>query len=77
MDLNVIKVGNSKGLRLPKAILDEYHIGDQVHLTLKEDCIELRPKSNPRHGWKEKFKLMSNKNHDDLIIPDVFEDEEL
>lgn len=77
MESNIVQVGNSKGLRIPKAVLEQYNIGDKVELTFKEDCIELRPKNIPRKGWKEQFKLMSNKNHDELIIADIFEDEEL
>lgn len=77
MDINIIKVGNSKGLRIPKAILEEYQIEDKVEITLKSDCIELRPKNQPRHNWHEKFKEMADNKDDELIIPDIFEDEEI
>lgn len=77
MELNVIKVGNSKGLRIPKAILEEYEIEDIVEVTLKENHIELRPKKAPRSGWKEQFALMHQNGDDELLIPDVFEDEDL
>jgi len=77
MNLKIIKVGNSKGLRIPKTILDEYQIEDNVEVTLKKDCIELRPKNTPRQNWKEQFKLMTDNDDDELLIPDVFEDEEI
>ena len=77
MRLNIIKIGNSKGLRLPKAILDEYQIEDKVEITLKPDYIELRPKNEPRKDWKIHFEEMAKNHEDELLIPDVFEDEEL
>ena len=43
MKTPVVKIGNSKGLRLSKAILDRYNIKDNVDLILKENQIVLRP----------------------------------
>ncbi len=77
MNVSIIKVGNSKGLRIPKALIDEYKIEDTVELTLKDDCIEIRPKKKPRENWKNEFQKMSENNDDELLIPDVFEDEDL
>ena len=77
MDLSIIKIGNSKGLRLPKALLEEYQIGDKVEVVLKSDHIELRPKKEPRENWGKYFEEMSKSNDDELLIPDVFEDEEI
>ena len=76
MYIKVIKVGNSKGLRIPKSIIEEYEIEDEIEMILKEDHIELHPKSNPRSKWRSKFKKMANLKDDELLIPDVFEDEE-
>ena len=77
MKLNVIKVGNSKGIRLPKTILEEYEIGESVELILRKDHIELRPKQEPRKDWDLAFKAMAEDENDEMLIPDVFEDEEL
>jgi antitoxin component of MazEF toxin-antitoxin module len=39
----IIKIGNSKGIRLAKMILEKYHIQDSVELDLEADHIVLRP----------------------------------
>jgi len=75
MDIPVIKVGNSKGIRLSKTVLDKYDIKDTLELILEEDYIILRPKTIPRQGWDEAFRIMHETNEDKLLIPDVFEDE--
>jgi antitoxin MazE len=51
MDLPVIKIGNSKGIRLSKTILQKYEIKDTVELVLEEDFIVLKPKHIARKGW--------------------------
>lgn len=77
MKTNIIKVGNSKGIRIPKTIIKEYNIEDTVELEFKEDHIILRPSSNPRKGWASKLKKMVDNNDDELLIPNIFLDEEL
>ncbi len=75
MRASVIKIGNSKGLRLSKKILEQYSISDEVELTLKEDSIVITPVTEPRKGWDEAFKRAAALGHDELLIDDVFEDE--
>jgi len=75
MELNVIKVGNSKGVRLPKSILKEYKIEDTIELRFKEGYIELRPITKPRENWDEAFKKMANDPNEETRIDDYFEDE--
>ena len=77
MEVNVIKIGNSKGIRLSKTILEEYEIDQTVELELKDGHIEIRPKRKPRLNWEASFKEMVNDENEELLIPDIFEDEEL
>lgn len=77
MEVNVIKIGNSKGIRLSKTILNEYEIEGVVELELKDDHIEIRPKRKPRLNWEIALKEMVEDENEEILIPDVFEDEEL
>ncbi|WP_026950559.1 AbrB/MazE/SpoVT family DNA-binding domain-containing protein [Algoriphagus mannitolivorans] len=76
METNVVKIGNSKGIRLSKLILEKYQIGEKVELILEDEQIILKPIKAPREGWEEAFKKMHEEGDDQLMIPDVFEDEE-
>lgn len=76
MEVSIIKIGNSKGLRLPKTILKKYDIKDSVDLVLEEDQIVIKPVSKKRKGWDEAFEKMSENKEDDLLMDDVFEDED-
>jgi len=77
MKVDVIKIGNSKGIRLSKTLLDKYNIKDTVDLILEKSQIIIRPLAKPRKGWEQSFKEMSNNGDDRLLFDDVFEDENL
>jgi antitoxin MazE len=75
MRLAVVSIGNSKGIRIPKAVLDKYQIKDSVEVEMQDDALVLKPVRNPREGWEDKFRQMHENGHDRLLIPDVFDDE--
>ncbi len=75
MEAQIIKIGNSKGLRLSKTILEKYNIKDRVELILENEQIILKPIAQPREGWEASAKEMRKNGHDRLLIDDVFEDE--
>ena len=75
MELSVINIGNSKGIRLSKTILEIYSIADKIELILENDHIILKPKAEPRKGWDKVFKKMHENGDDQLLMDDVFKDE--
>ncbi|MFC0878046.1 AbrB/MazE/SpoVT family DNA-binding domain-containing protein [Saccharicrinis sp. FJH2] len=77
MEVSVIRIGNSKGIRLSKSLLERYNIKDTVDLILEKGQIVLRPSSTPRKGWDKAFKEMNENGDDRLLFDDVFEDENL
>ncbi|HMQ42925.1 MAG: AbrB/MazE/SpoVT family DNA-binding domain-containing protein [Confluentibacter sp.] len=75
METAIIKIGNSKGLRLSKTILEKYNIKDKVEMILEKGHIILKPISSPRENWEKAFEEMHTLNDDQLLFNDVFEDE--
>lgn len=75
MELSVINIGNSKGIRLSKTILEKYNISDKIELILEKEYIILKPKAEPRKGWDKAFKKMHENGEDKLLMDDVFDDE--
>ncbi len=75
MEVSIIKIGNSKGFRLTKSILERYNITDKIELILEKGQIILRPISEPRKGWDKAFQKMHKNGEDQLLLDDVFEDE--
>ncbi|HAK77213.1 MAG TPA: MazF family transcriptional regulator [Runella sp.] len=75
MELSVITIGNSRGIRLPKSILEKHSISDKIELVLEQGYIILKPKPEPRKGWEDAFKQMHERGDDTLLIRDLLEDE--
>lgn len=76
MKVSIIKIGNSKGLRLPKSLLKRYNIKDQVELVFEAEHILLKPIDQPRAGWAEAFEKIKDEGDNEALIEDVFEDED-
>ena len=77
MEISLIQIGNSKGFRLSKTLIDKYNIKDKIELILEKGYIVLKPIHAPRIGWDIAFKEMNKNGDDQLLFNDVFEDENL
>jgi antitoxin MazE len=69
MRTRVVAIGNSRGIRLPKAVLDQCRIEEDVELEIENETIVIRPlKKIPREGWAAAFQEMSDRSDDLLLI---------
>ena len=76
MKLSVVRIGNSKGIRIPKPVLDQCGVTDTVDVKIEGNRIVLTPvPSKPRQGWAAAAKRMHEAGDDELLIPDVFEED--
>ena len=75
----VVQIGNSRGLRLPKSIIEKLNFKDQVKMIVNDDELVIKSVAKkPRQGWSEAFARMSENKEDKLLLPqnidkDVFE----
>ena len=67
MKVPLTKIGNSRGIRIPKPIIEECALTEEVNLEVKGHTLLISPISHPRKGWEEKFKEM-NANEDDSPV---------
>lgn len=63
----LIKIGNSQGIRIPKALAERLRLTDDIEIVIKEDHLEVRPSRKPRDGWADAFKQMAEHGDDRLI----------
>jgi antitoxin MazE len=75
MKISVVRIGNSKGIRLNKMLLDKYQIHDEVDLIMEEEFILIKPVSKSRKGWDDAFSKMKAKGDDQPIIESIPDDE--
>jgi antitoxin MazE len=76
MELSIIQIGNSKGFRLPRTLIEKYNIKDKMELILEKGYMILKPISSPRKNWEAAFEEMNKNGDDQLLFSDVFENED-
>lgn len=67
MRARVVKIGNSKGIRIPKPLLEQSGIGYEVELEANDGQIVIRAVRHPRTGWDEAFAEMARRGDDELL----------
>ena len=67
MKAQIIKIGNSHGIRIPKAVLEETRMSGEVELEVTADGILIRNIKKPRADWDAAFKSLNDRD-DDLLL---------
>lgn len=75
MRTNIIRIGNSQGIRIPKVLLEQSRVGTEVDVEVENGMIVIRSASRPREGWKEKFRLMAEQGDDKLVNEELVQTE--
>ena len=63
----IVKIGNSQGVRIPKLLLDQADLGEEVELELQGEQIVIRSAHRARHDWSDQFKAMAARGDDKLL----------
>ncbi len=71
LKISVVRIGGSRGIRIPRKVLDECHISDTVEAIVDNGQITLRPEKKPREGWAAAARKIHEKGEDRLLIDDM------
>jgi len=67
MKAQIIRIGNSHGIRIPKVLLEETRLAGQVELEVCEDGLMIRNAQKPRENWDAIFRSIAD-NDDDVPL---------
>lgn len=59
MKARLVRIGNSRGIRLPKPVIDELGLADEVDMEVRADSLVIRPSTGRRAGWAEAAKSLA------------------
>jgi antitoxin MazE len=79
MKVKVVRIGNSRGIRLPKPIIDQVGLTEEVELTVRDGEIVISPAGEPRRGWAAAARTLAERSEDRLLdepSPTAFDREE-
>jgi antitoxin MazE len=63
----IVQIGNSKGIRVPKVLLEHAQLPDEVELQAENGRLIIRAARGPRAGWAEAAKAMHARGDDQLL----------
>jgi antitoxin MazE len=65
------RLGNSRGIIIPKPMLKEAGLEAEAEIALERGVIVLRkPRRNPRHGWADASRKLAETGDDKLVWPE-------
>ena len=80
MKANIIRIGNSQGVRIPKPFLEQCGLEGSVEMNVEDNVVVIAPSRGVREGWSNAFKMMAEHGDDaplldenDLTSEDVAE----
>jgi len=68
MRAELVRIGNSRGVRIPKPLIEQCGLGHTVELRVENDCLVISPERRPRQGWEEAFRAAGPAVHDELLL---------
>ncbi len=71
MKTNIVKIGNSQGIRIPKLLLRQLKLQGQVQLSVRQNQLVIQRSQRPRQDWDEQFKKMAERRDDRLLDEDA------
>ncbi|MDE0477573.1 MAG: hypothetical protein OXI02_05880, partial [Candidatus Dadabacteria bacterium] len=75
MKINLISIGNSKGIRIPSSVIKQCGLGDELEMRVENGVIVLAPVRSVREGWSVAFEKMVAVGDDVSLVPDALEND--
>lgn len=79
MKAELVRIGNSRGIRIPKPLIEQCGLREIVELRVENNRLIISPERQPRQGWREAFRAAGAATRDELLLPDfpnAFDQEE-
>ena len=77
MKTALVRIGNSRGIRIPKPLIEQCGFGDTVELRVEQNRLIVAPDHAPRQGWREALADAGSSTDDVLLlVPNEFDNSE-
>ncbi len=67
----IVQIGDSQGILIPKHLLEQYHLQEEVELEPRGNYLIIKALTTPRAGWTEMFRKMAEKGDDAILDEDI------
>jgi antitoxin MazE len=69
MKTRIVRIGNSKGIRIPKPLLEQTGLKSEVEISVRNGSLLIKPALKARAGWADAFRQMAERGDDTLLDP--------
>lgn len=80
MKTELVRIGNSRGIRIPKPIIEQCGLGETVEVRVESHRLIISPARQPRQGWSDAFRASGPAGQDELMLevtePNEFDHQE-
>lgn len=80
MKVQLVRIGNSRGIRIPKPVIEQCGFGETAELSVETGRLVITPEKKPRQGWAEAFRVAGAGAADELLLeglpPNAFDQDE-
>ena len=67
----LIRIGNSRGVRIPKPLIEQCGLGDTVELRVDNQRLIISPERRARAGWEKAFRAAASSGEDEILLQDA------
>lgn len=71
MKTRIVPIGNSRGVRIPKPLLEQTGLDGEVEIQARNGSLIITQARKPREGWAEAFAEMARRGDDALLDPEI------
>lgn len=68
MKTELVRIGNSRGIRIPKPLIEQCGLADTVELSVENDRLVISPGHRLRKGWADEFAKAGPADNDELLL---------
>lgn len=69
MKTRLVRIGNSRGVRLPKAVIAQAGLTEEVELGVRDGAVVIARATSARSGWADAARQMRERDEDRLLDP--------
>jgi antitoxin MazE len=70
MKVDLVRIGNSRGVRIPKSLIEQCGFESQVEMRVEGSHLIIAPTQRIRDGWEQAFSAMAERGDDEPLLPD-------
>ena len=67
----IVRIGNSRGIRIPKPLIEQCGLEGTVELSVENHRLVISPGRSLRQGWAEAFRIGGSSEHDELLLDGI------